>query len=108
MAVTPVAGLVSQVTTGGVAVVFDPGTPNGGFITNPVSNTDQGISPAAAENLYIDPTGAAATLTLVIAGQLLAALTIDRLGWFGVTLREISLGRASGVLLVFALLSLMV
>jgi len=63
MAVTPVAGLVSQVTTGGVAVVFDPGNPNGGFITNPVSNADQGISPAAAENLYIDPTGAAATLT---------------------------------------------
>ena len=62
MSVTPTAGLTSQVSTGGVAVVFDPGAPNGGFITNPASNVDQGVYPAAAENLYIDPTGAAATL----------------------------------------------
>jgi hypothetical protein len=61
--VTPVAGLVSQITTGGTAVIFDTGNPNGGFITNPVSNVDQGISPAAAENLYINPTGAPATLS---------------------------------------------
>lgn len=53
-------------------------------------------------NVFLIPRlGAAATLTLVIAGQLLAALTIDRLGLFGVTLREISFGRAAGVLLVF-------
>lgn len=61
--VTPVPGLASQVSTGGVAVTFAPGGVQGGFITNPASNVDQGISPSAAENLYIDPTGAAATLS---------------------------------------------
>jgi len=60
--VTPVAGLISQVQTGGVAVTFNAGDPNGGFITNPASNVDQGVYPAAAENLYVDPTGNAATL----------------------------------------------
>jgi transporter family-2 protein len=46
--------------------------------------------------------GAAATLCFVIAGQLMSALTIDRLGLFSFAVRELSLGRVVGVMLVFA------
>jgi len=46
--------------------------------------------------------GAAATLCFVIAGQLMAALVIDRMGLFAFAVRELSFGRIVGVLLVFA------
>ena len=46
--------------------------------------------------------GAAAMLCLVIAGQLLGAMIVDRLGLFEFAVREFSLGRVVGVLLVFA------
>ena len=53
-------------------------------------------------NVFLAPRlGAAATLVLVIAGQLLAAVTIDRLGLFAFSVRELSLGRIVGVGLVF-------
>lgn len=58
-AVTPVAGITSVVAVGGTPVEVVPAGPNGGFITNPIANTDQGI--AIAENLYVDcvnPAGA--------------------------------------------------
>lgn len=46
--------------------------------------------------------GAAATLCFAIAGQLIAALTIDRIGLFNFAVRELTLGRIVGVALVFA------
>jgi bacterial/archaeal transporter family-2 protein len=46
--------------------------------------------------------GAAATLCFAIAGQLMAALMIDRLGLFNFAVRELSFGRVLGVVLVFA------
>ena len=46
--------------------------------------------------------GAAALLCFVIAGQLMAAVTVDRLGLFAFAVRELSVGRIIGVLLVFA------
>lgn len=49
-AVTPVPGLVSQVTTGGIAVIAVAAAPNGGFITNPST---------ATEYLFVDPVGSA-------------------------------------------------
>jgi len=57
MTVTPIIGSNTQVVTGGVAVTAIPANPNGGYITNPYSAADQGIS--TAEVLYLDPTGAA-------------------------------------------------
>jgi bacterial/archaeal transporter family-2 protein len=52
-------------------------------------------------NVFLAPRlGAAATLCFVIAGQLVAAMTIDRLGVMGFSVRELSLGRVGGVLLV--------
>jgi bacterial/archaeal transporter family-2 protein len=46
--------------------------------------------------------GAAALLCFVIAGQLFAAMAVDRLGLFAFAVRELSPGRVVGVLLVFA------
>lgn len=57
VAVNPQAGLNSVVSTGGVPVVAVPAGANGGVITNPYSNTDQGISPTDAEPLYVNPVG---------------------------------------------------
>ena len=54
-------------------------------------------------NVFIAPKiGAAALSCLLIAGQLGAALIIDRLGLFAFAVRELSLGRVVGVTLVLA------
>lgn len=58
-AVTPVPGEVSEVASGGTAVIVFAGGPNGGIITNPYTATDQGIS--NTEPLYVDPVGSATT-----------------------------------------------
>ncbi|HTN60736.1 MAG TPA: DMT family transporter [Devosia sp.] len=46
--------------------------------------------------------GAAAVMGLAIAGQLLAGLTLDRMGFMGMAVREISLGRVAGAVLLVA------
>ena len=46
--------------------------------------------------------GAGALLCLVVAGQLLGALVIDRFGLFGLATRELSFGRLAGAALVLA------
>lgn len=46
--------------------------------------------------------GVASTLTLLIAGQLIAAIVIDQIGGFGVPVRTISPARLAGVVLVIA------
>ena len=52
-------------------------------------------------NVFLAPKlGAAATLCFVIAGQLTAAMLVDRFGLFGFAVREFSPGRVAGVLLV--------
>jgi transporter family-2 protein len=53
-------------------------------------------------NVFLAPRiGAGALLCLVVAGQLIGALAIDRFGLFGVALRELTFGRLAGVFLVF-------
>lgn len=62
MTTTPRAGAVSQVGVGGtsvIAVIAVPAGMGGGFVTNPYTALDQGLS--QAEPLYIDITGAPAT-----------------------------------------------
>lgn len=44
--------------------------------------------------------GAAAVMAFLVAGQLLAGMLIDRAGLLGVAVREISLGRVAGALLL--------
>lgn len=58
--VTPVSGVNTFVTTGGTGAIAISGNPNGGYITNPLSSTDQGIG--TAEPLFIDPVGSATML----------------------------------------------
>jgi hypothetical protein len=58
--VNPVPGVNFAVNTGGVAVVAVAGSPNGGFIQNPLLAADQGIP--VAEPLYINPVTTAATV----------------------------------------------
>ena len=50
---TPVVGLNCQTPPYGGNVTAIPSNPNGGFIINPLSATDQGL--AVAEVLYVDP-----------------------------------------------------
>ncbi|MGE0499752.1 MAG: DMT family transporter [Rhizobiaceae bacterium] len=44
--------------------------------------------------------GAAALLAFIVAGQLVAGLLIDRIGYLGVAVRELSAGRIAGALLL--------
>lgn len=55
--VTPEAGLVSVVTTGGTPVIVADVGPEGGFIVNPANAADQGLAEPA--RLFVDPVGAA-------------------------------------------------
>ncbi len=56
--------------------------------------------------LLVPRVGAAATMAFIVAGQLMAGMLLDRIGFMGMAVREISLGRISGaiMLLVGALL----
>lgn len=44
--------------------------------------------------------GAATTLSLIVAGQLVFALVFDHFGWFGFPVKTISLGRIAGIGLI--------
>jgi transporter family-2 protein len=46
--------------------------------------------------------GAAATMAFIVAGQLLAGLLLDRMGYFDLAVREITLGRMTGAVLLLA------
>ena len=46
--------------------------------------------------------GAAATMAFIVAGQLLAGLLLDHTGYFGLAVREITLGRMAGAVMLLA------
>lgn len=46
--------------------------------------------------------GAAALMAFLVTGQLLAGLVVDKIGFMGLAVREISLGRVAGALLLVA------
>ena len=46
--------------------------------------------------------GAAAVMGLSVAGQLLAGLALDRVGFLGIAVRELSVGRIAGAVLLVA------
>jgi len=52
--------------------------------------------------LLIPRIGAAALMAFLVAGQLLAGMVLDRVGFLGMAVREISLGRVAGALLLLA------
>ena len=55
-----------------------------------------------ANVLLVPRLGVAMTFSLLIAGQMLVTLIIDHFGWLGVPVKEVSLARIGGVLLVMA------
>jgi len=46
--------------------------------------------------------GVLLTFSLVIAGQMIASVLFDQFGWMGFAIREISLGKIAGVVLLIA------
>jgi transporter family-2 protein len=44
--------------------------------------------------------GAAATMAFIVSGQLIAGLLLDRLGYFDLTVRELTVGRLAGAALL--------
>lgn len=46
--------------------------------------------------------GAAALMAFLVTGQLLAGLAVDRIGFLGMAVREITLGRLTGAVLLLA------
>lgn len=46
--------------------------------------------------------GAAALMAFLVTGQLLAGMLLDRIGFLGLAIREISLGRLAGAVLLVA------
>ncbi len=46
--------------------------------------------------------GAAATMGFVVAGQLLTGILVDRIGFLGLAVREVSLGRIVGAILLLS------
>lgn len=50
--------------------------------------------------LLVPRIGAAALIAFLITGQLIAGMIIDRIGFFGIAVREISLGRLGGACLL--------
>jgi hypothetical protein len=62
LAVTPTAGTNTFIAVGGSAVQAAPTNPVGGFITNPLLASDQGVS-GDPEPLYVDPVGLCGSLS---------------------------------------------
>ncbi len=52
--------------------------------------------------LLIPRIGAAALMAFLVAGQLLAGMLLDRIGFLGIAVREISVGRMAGAALLLA------
>ncbi len=52
--------------------------------------------------LLIPRIGAAALMAFLVAGQLVAGMLLDRIGFLGMAVREISLGRIAGAVLLMA------
>ena len=53
-----------------------------------------------ARILLVPKLGAATFIALLVAGQMLASVTLDHFGWIGLAQRPLDLPRAMGVLLL--------
>ncbi|WP_442578250.1 DMT family transporter [Mesorhizobium sp. ASY16-5R] len=59
-----------------------------------------GASYVTLSTILIPRIGAAALMAFLVAGQLLAGMLLDRIGFLGMAVREISLGRVAGAVLL--------
>jgi transporter family-2 protein len=56
----------------------------------------------AASIMLLPRLGAAMTISLIIAGQMLMSIIVDHFGLLGMDIKPLSLGRVGGILLVIA------
>jgi transporter family-2 protein len=61
-----------------------------------------GLVVVSAINLTIPRLGATATVALLVAGQLVVGVLIDHFGLLHVSVRPLDLGRAAGIIVLFA------
>jgi transporter family-2 protein len=61
-----------------------------------------GASYVTIATLLAPRIGAAALMAFAVTGQLLAGIVLDRIGFLGMAVREISLGRMAGAVLLLA------
>src|SRR5690349_14805563 len=61
-----------------------------------------GGSYVTISTILIPRIGAAALMAFLVAGQLVAGMLLDRIGFLGMAVREISLGRVAGAVLLMA------
>ena len=61
-----------------------------------------GAAYVTISTLLIPRIGAAALMAFLVAGQLIAGMLLDRIGFLGMAVREISLGRIAGAMLLLA------
>lgn len=56
----------------------------------------------SASTSIIPTLGTALTFSLIISGQLIAAMIIDHFGWLGMEVKEINIGKLTGAALLIA------
>ena len=94
-----VLGLATLVVTRGQGISLDWKAPAPWLF---VAGGILGGSYVTISTLLIPRIGAAALMAFLVAGQLLAGMVLDRVGFLGMAVREITLGRVTGAILLLA------
>ena len=94
-----VLGLATLVVTRGQGISLDWKAPAPWLF---VAGGILGGSYVTISTLLIPRIGAAALMAFLVAGQLLAGMVLDRVGFLGMAVREITLGRVTGAILLMA------
>jgi transporter family-2 protein len=94
-----VLGIATLVVTRGQGIALDWKAPAPWLF---VAGGVLGGAYVTISTLLIPRIGAAALMAFLVAGQLLAGMVLDRVGFLGMAVREISLGRVAGALLLMA------
>ncbi len=94
-----VLGIATLVVTRGQGISLDWKAPAPWLF---VAGGILGGSYVTISTLLIPRIGAAALMAFLVAGQLLAGMVLDRVGFLGMAVREISLGRVTGAVLLLA------
>ena len=94
-----VLGLATLVVTRGQGVALDWKAPAPWLF---VAGGVLGGAYVTISTILIPRIGAAALMAFLVAGQLLAGMLLDRIGFLGMAVREISVGRVVGALLLMA------
>ncbi|WP_274629116.1 DMT family transporter [Arvimicrobium flavum] len=94
-----VLGIVSIAVTRGQGVVLDWRAPAPWlFVTGGLL----GAAYVTISVILAPRIGAASLMAFLVAGQLIAGIVLDRIGFLGMAVREISVGRLTGALLLMA------